>query len=96
VATEQPHAISTQYILRGTLVEIEPAGEGLEVFVRLATGPSEILARITRDSVRRLALRPGMEIWALVKAVTFDHRLVAAPPPAEAAESERRDAVPAS
>lgn len=93
VATEEPRGISTQNILRGTLVEIQPAGEGQEVFVRVAIGPSEILARITRDSVRRLALRPGMELWALVKAVTFDHRLVTTPPQTE---PEGRDAIPAA
>ena len=74
VAIEEPRGISTQNILRGTLAGIEPAGEGQEVFLRLAIGPSVLLARITRDSVRRLGLRPGMELWALVKAVTFDHR----------------------
>ena len=74
VAIEEPRGISTQNILRGTLAGIEPAGEGQEVFLRLAIGPSVLLARITRDSARRLGLRPGMEVWALVKAVTFDHR----------------------
>ena len=38
-----------------------------------------MLARVTQESVQRLALRPGMEVWALIKAVTFDHRLVAPP-----------------
>lgn len=75
VAIEEPRGISTQNILRATLTDIQPAGEGQEVFLRLAIGPSTLLARITRDSVRRLALRPGMPLWALVKAVTFDHRM---------------------
>jgi molybdate transport system ATP-binding protein len=75
VAIEEPRGISTQNILLATLTDIQPAGEGQEVFLRLAIGPSELLARITRDSVRRLALRPGMPLWALVKAVTFDHRM---------------------
>ena len=75
VAIEEPRGISTQNILRATLTDIQPAGEGQEVFLRLAVGPSELLARITRDSVQRLALRPGMSLWALIKAVTFDHRL---------------------
>lgn len=75
VAIEEPRGISTQNILLATLTDIQPAGEGQEVFLRLAIGPSELLARITRDSVRRLALRSGMPLWALVKAVTFDHRM---------------------
>ena len=35
-------------------------------------------ARVTRDSVARLGLAQGMALWALVKAVTFDHRVVGA------------------
>ena len=79
VAIEEPRGISTQNILRATLADIQPAGDGPEVFLRLAIGPSELLARITRDSVRRLGLQPGMAVWALVKAVTFDHRMAAVP-----------------
>jgi hypothetical protein len=30
--------------------------------------------------VERLSLRPGLAVWALVKAVTFDHRLAVEPP----------------
>lgn len=100
VATEEPRNISTRNILRATLNEITPAGDGPEVFLRLAIGPSTVLARITRDSVRRLSLHPGMEVWALVKAVTFDHRMAAepdaAPVAAAPAGSEGRDALPAS
>lgn len=76
VAIEEPRGLSTQNILRGVLAEIQPAGDGPEVFLRLAIGPSHLLARITRDSVERLSLHPGMAIWALVKAVTFDHRTI--------------------
>ncbi|MBR0682940.1 molybdenum ABC transporter ATP-binding protein [Roseomonas eburnea] len=78
VAVAEPHGISTQNVLRATLATITPAGEPLEVFLRLDVGPSQVLARITRDSLERLALRPGMPVWALVKAVTFDHRVAAA------------------
>lgn len=76
VAVEEPHGISTQNILKGTLAAIQSAGDGPEVFLRLAIGRSDLLARITRDSVERLSLHPGMAIWALVKAVTFDHRTI--------------------
>jgi molybdate transport system ATP-binding protein len=81
VAIEEPRGISTRNILRAVLAEILPAGEGPEVFLRLAIGDSMLLARVTRDSVARLGLRPGMELWALMKAVTFDHRVIAGPPP---------------
>ena len=76
VATEPPRGISMHNILPCTLLGIDPAGEvpeGVEVFLRLAVGATPLLARVTRDTVDRLALRPGMPLWALVKSVAFDH-----------------------
>ena len=78
VAVTEPQGISTQNVLAGTVAGIAAAGEA-EVFVRIAVGQSEVLARITRNSQERLGLRPGMDVWALVKAVTFDHRVTSAP-----------------
>jgi molybdate transport system ATP-binding protein len=75
VATEEPRGLSTRNILPATLAEIRPAGEPGEMFLRLAIGPTMLLARVSRDSVELLALRPGMPVWALVKAVAFDHRI---------------------
>ena len=74
VAVEEPRGLSTQNILPATLLAFAEAPDPGEVFLRLAAGPTVLLARITRDSVRRLGLRPGMPLWALVKAVTFDRR----------------------
>ncbi len=76
VAIEEPRGMSTRNILPVTLAAIDEASEPGEVFLRLAAGPTMLLARVTRDSVARLALRPGLRVWALVKAVTFDHRVV--------------------
>ncbi|GGC28584.1 molybdenum import ATP-binding protein ModC [Siccirubricoccus deserti] len=73
VATEQPRGLSTQNILPAILAAITEANAAHEVFLRLTVGPTAILARVTRDSVARLGLRPGMALWAVVKAVTFDH-----------------------
>jgi molybdate transport system ATP-binding protein len=78
VAVEEPRGLSTQNILPATLLAIEPIEGTAEVFLRLAIGPTPLLARITRDSAQRLALRPGMPVWALIKAVNFDHRVVGA------------------
>jgi molybdate transport system ATP-binding protein len=89
VAIEEPRGLSTQNILPVTLAEIAEGSEPGEVFLRLASGPTVMLARVTRDSVARLQLLPGMALWALVKAVTFDHRVVAdATPPAPALHKE--------
>jgi molybdate transport system ATP-binding protein len=83
VATEAPRGLSTRNILQVTLLGIAEGAAPGEVFLRLAAGPTTLLARVTQDSVARLQLRPRMPLWALVKAVTFDHRVVslaAAPP----------------
>jgi molybdate transport system ATP-binding protein len=74
VAVEEPRGLSTRNILPVTLAGIAPAPEAGEVFLTLAAGPTILLSRVTHDSAERLALRPGMALWALVKAVTFDHR----------------------
>jgi molybdate transport system ATP-binding protein len=83
VATEAPRGLSTRNILQVTLLGIAEGAAPGEVFLRLAAGPTTLLARVTQDSVARLQLRPRMPLWALVKAVTFDHHVVslaAAPP----------------
>jgi len=72
VALTPPEGISMQNILPATLAAISETGAPHEVFLRLAVGPSMLLARVTRDNVARLGLTPGMALWALVKSVTFD------------------------
>jgi molybdate transport system ATP-binding protein len=74
VAVVEPRGLSTRNILPATLVALQEIEGAEEVFARLAIGPGTILARITAESVRELGLVPGMAVWALLKAVTFDHR----------------------
>ncbi|WP_149541360.1 molybdenum ABC transporter ATP-binding protein [Siccirubricoccus phaeus] len=81
VALAEPRDISTRNVLPATIAAIQPAPAPQEVFLQLAIGPSLVLACVTRDSVARLGLRPGLALWALVKAVTFEHRVAAADPP---------------
>ena len=72
VATEKPHGLSTQNVLPATVTALEPAPTPHEAFVRLRVGGTELLSRITQDSVRRLGLVPGLAAWAVLKAVTVD------------------------
>jgi molybdate transport system ATP-binding protein len=73
VATEAPRGLSTQNILPATLAEMTEAPGTQEVFLRLMLGPTPVLARVTRDSAARLGLSRGQAVWAVIKAVTFDH-----------------------
>jgi molybdate transport system ATP-binding protein len=46
------------------------------VDVQLAVGGATLVARITRRSYQQLGIRTGQELYALVKAVSFDQRSV--------------------
>ena len=46
------------------------------VDVQLAVGAATLTARITRRSVRQLGIHVGQDLYALVKAVSFDQRSV--------------------
>ncbi len=81
LATEEPRGLSTRNILRATIAGFSEAAEPGEVFVRLAVGPTTLLARVARESLARLSLREGLACWALVKAVTLDHRAAEPPGP---------------
>ena len=41
--------------------------------MQLALGNSRMLARITQASAQRLALAPGVPVFAIVKSVIIDH-----------------------
>lgn len=70
VATEEPRGLSVQNILPVVLEAIEP-GQPQEAMLRLRAGETLLLSRVTRDTVARLGLVPGMALWALVKSVAF-------------------------
>ncbi len=71
LALEKPEGISALNVMPGRILEIA-TGEGADALVRLDCGGDRLLARITRHSVAALDLIPGCEVWAVVKAVTFD------------------------
>ncbi|HTP62096.1 MAG TPA: molybdenum ABC transporter ATP-binding protein [Burkholderiales bacterium] len=75
IALERPRDISILNCFAGRIAEIgiEP---GSSVDVRIDIAGTPILARITRHSAARLRLAAGQEVWALVKAVSFDRQSV--------------------
>ena len=52
------------------------AEDGPIVEVQLAVGHAALTARITRRSFQQLGIHAGQELYALVKAVSFDQRSV--------------------
>jgi molybdate transport system ATP-binding protein len=75
LALERPRAASFQNVLEATVESI--GGEfGAIVDVELRVGPTPLVARVTRESVERLAIAPGAKVFALVKAIAIDRRSV--------------------
>lgn len=71
LATEAPRGISVHNVLAGTVAAIS-AADGPHAMVAVAIGPTRLLARVTRDAVRRLDLVIGGPVFALVKSVALD------------------------
>lgn len=68
LALEEPRGISVRNHLRGAVRAITPdAGADL---VEVDIGGATLLARVTREATRELALAPGLPVWVLVKAVS--------------------------
>ena len=75
IALECPRTVSVLNCLPGVVAEIGE-DKGSSVDVRIAVGPTSIIARITRHSVAHLDLAPGKPVYALVKAVSLDRHSV--------------------
>lgn len=78
VATEVPRGLSAMNVLPGTVIEIVPT-DGPAADVRIDCTGEILLARVTRQSVEMLKLRPGLPVYAVVKSVAFDRRSIGAP-----------------
>jgi molybdate transport system ATP-binding protein len=75
LAVRRPEGISILTVLAGRVAAIE-AENGPVVDVRIAVGGALLTARITRHSLRELRVHAGQDVYALVKAVSFDRRSV--------------------
>jgi molybdate transport system ATP-binding protein len=73
-------SIRNQLEVRVLRIDAEPAGAYAEVLLELTGAPAQHLrARITRESVARLGLAAGQTVWALIKGVSFDRRVLGGP-----------------
>lgn len=73
VATRRPEQISIRNVLPARVEAIETDGLPI-VEVRLDLAGEPLLARLTLEAVEDLGLRPGLEVFALIKSVAFDRR----------------------
>ncbi len=70
LATEPPRALSVRNALEGTVTSMAIEEQNDAVLVSVDIGGVSVLARVTQDAVDALSLRPGLVVWALVKAVS--------------------------
>ncbi|MFC0279878.1 molybdenum ABC transporter ATP-binding protein [Falsigemmobacter intermedius] len=70
IARELPQGISALNVLPARILNLTPISEA-EVMVRMATGGGVIPARITARSAAALDLRPGGQVFAIVKAASL-------------------------
>jgi molybdate transport system ATP-binding protein len=75
IALARPTGLSIRNVLAGKVVEVG-VEEGPSLDVQLDLGGTPLIARITRKSATELGLRPGLPVFALIKAVSIDRRSV--------------------
>jgi molybdate transport system ATP-binding protein len=73
IATQRPLGLSVRNVLACTIAEIA-AGEGPYAELSLRLGRHFLRARITRKSAGELRLQAGMEVFAVLKAVSVERR----------------------
>ena len=73
IALERPGRISIQNVLGGKIAAVGDERSGI-VDVSIGIGATTLRSRITARAARQLGLAPGLEVYALVKAVSLDRR----------------------
>jgi molybdate transport system ATP-binding protein len=71
IALERPQRISIQNVLGGKIREIGPERNGI-VDISIGIGATTLRSRITARAAVQLGLAQGLEVYALVKAVSLD------------------------
>jgi molybdate transport system ATP-binding protein len=83
IALSPPEGLSALNVLPSTIAEITD-GDGPIVQMRLDCGGDALVARLTRRSVVRLGLIPGLKVHAVIKSIAFDQHTFAGATPANA------------
>src|SRR5882724_2080331 len=73
IALERPLRISIQNVLEGTVAAVGDERNGV-VDVTITVGATRLRSRITARAAVQLGLAPGLDVYALVKAVSLDRR----------------------
>ncbi|MBI3676633.1 MAG: molybdenum ABC transporter ATP-binding protein [Proteobacteria bacterium] len=76
LALEEPKAVSANNVLPARIAAVEAQGAA-HANIQLACGEVRLVARITQASLARLDLKPGSDVFAIVKSVTVDPQISA-------------------
>jgi molybdate transport system ATP-binding protein len=76
LALAPPADISIRNILRATILSVVEEQERAFAETLLDIGGQHLRARLTREAVAALGLEPGLEVYALIKSIAFDRRLL--------------------
>jgi len=77
LAIQEPSGLSVRNQLRGTVMNLSEDQGG--TLVEVDAGGTRVLSRVTTAAARELALRPGLPIWMLVKAVSVSRHAFRGP-----------------
>lgn len=72
IATERPNGVSALNVMPGVIHAIGAGGQ--DALVSVDCNGDRIIARVTPYS-RALGLAPGLGVFVIVKAVTFDREM---------------------
>jgi molybdate transport system ATP-binding protein len=72
LARDSPTLISVNNVFEATVQAMAEDAAGLASLVTIDGGGGPLLARVTLDAARRLSLRPGERVLALVKSMSVD------------------------
>lgn len=74
-----PEGLSALNVLPGTVSAID-LSDGPSIDVQLDCGGDAVVARVTRKSVERLGIAPGLPVHAIIKSIAFDEEALARVP----------------
>lgn len=73
IALERPRGISIQNMLPATVTALSPTKRPAFQSVELDLNGQVLRSTVTRQAVQDLALKPGKQVFALIKSATFNH-----------------------
>ena len=72
LSLKPPQDISALNVLAARVAQISPSANKAQADIRLDCNGATLTARLTAKSVQRLALSPGVPVYAVIKSVSFE------------------------